>query len=80
MTDGLYGKYCVFKSKDVSVNKLGGFEARQPLTDCFVLRPEKDGAARAAVLHYAMACEQDSPQLASELREWIAKLEAEDGL
>lgn len=54
---GLYGKYIVRKRSDNSI-----------VTNCFVLRPDRDDAAIAAMLAYADAT-SDS-QLAQELREW----------
>lgn len=54
---GLYGKYIVRKSSDNSI-----------VTNCFVLRPDRDDAAIAAMLAYANAT--DDELLAQELREW----------
>ena len=55
---GLYSKYEVRKRSDGT-----------PVNDCFVLRPDRDDAAIAAMLAYADAT-SDS-QLAKELREWV---------
>lgn len=54
---GLYSKYEVKKRSDGT-----------PVNNCFVLRPDRDDAAIAAMLAYADAT-SDS-QLAKELREW----------
>lgn len=54
---GLYGKYIVRKRSDNSI-----------VTNCFVLRPDRDDAAIAAMLAYANATDDES--LAQELREW----------
>lgn len=54
---GLYGKYIVRKRSDNSI-----------VTNCFVLRPDRDDAAIAAMLAYANAT--DDELLAQELREW----------
>lgn len=55
---GLYSKYEVRKRSDGT-----------PVNNCFVLRPDRDDAAIAAMLAYADAT-SDS-QLAKELREWV---------
>ncbi len=56
--EGLKIKYIVRKVEDGSlVNK------------CFVLRPDKDEAARKALLAYADAT--DNKQLAEDIRKWI---------
>lgn len=62
---GLYGKYIV-------VNIKSGEE----ITDCFVLRPGRDPAARAALLAYAEATE--NAQLADDLQHWLVDIEAEE--
>lgn len=54
---GLYGKYIVRKRSDNSI-----------VTNCFVLRPDRDDAAIAAMLAYANST--DDELLAQELREW----------
>lgn len=54
---GLYGKYIVRKRSDNSI-----------VTNCFVLRPDRDDAAIAAMLAYANTT--DDELLAQELREW----------
>ena len=55
---GLYSKYEVRRRSDGT-----------PVNNCFVLRPDRDDAAIAAMLAYADAT-SDS-QLAKELREWV---------
>ena len=55
---GLYSRYEVRKRSDGT-----------PVNNCFVLRPDRDDAAIAAMLAYADAT-SDS-QLAKELREWV---------
>ena len=54
---GLYGKYIVRKRSDNSI-----------VTNCFVLRPDRDDAAIVALLAYANATVNE--QLAQELIEW----------
>ena len=55
---GLYGKYTVYKNKDGSL-----------VTGCFILRPEKDPAAVAALRAYAAAT--DNTELASDIIKWV---------
>jgi len=55
---GLIHKYNVFKE-----------ETGEQVTDCFVLRPEKDDAARIAMLAYARATWNDA--LAQDIRKWM---------
>lgn len=65
--DGLYGKYAVF-------------EDGEPVEGCFVLEPESDPAALAAMKTYAQAT--DDHELAEDLEAWIAAIEdagGEDG-
>lgn len=57
---GLYAKYTITKNSDGSEVK-----------DAFVLKPETDRHARIAMLDYARSVENDDPQLADELREWV---------
>lgn len=47
----------------------------EPVHDCFVLRPQKDAAARAALLAYAKATH--NAKLASDLIVWVRQLELE---
>lgn len=54
---GLYSKYEVKKRSDGT-----------PVENCFVLRPDRDDAAIAAMLAYADATSDE--QLSQELREW----------
>lgn len=53
---GLYDKYEVRKDGE-------------PIGDCFVLEPENDPAAAAALRTYAQAT--DDPELREDLREWL---------
>lgn len=55
---GLYNKYVVFRNKDGSL-----------VTNCFVLRPDKDPAAVAALRAYAQAT--DDAKLAADIYKWI---------
>ena len=56
--EGLKVKYRVYKAKD-----------NTPVENCFVLRPEKDLAAVAALTAYAHAT--DNKQLAEDILNWI---------
>jgi len=64
---GLYGKY--------EVRKLGTLPISPPLTDVFVLCPEKDPTALAALIHYAELT--PNVRLAESLREWIQRIQEE---
>lgn len=55
---GLYGKYTVLKNEDGSL-----------ITNCFVLRPEKDPAAVAALRAYAATT--DNAELADDIINWV---------
>lgn len=55
---GLYGKYIVLKNEDGSL-----------VINCFVLRPEKDPAAVAALRAYAATT--DNAELADDIINWI---------
>lgn len=57
---GLHQKY--------EVNKDG-----EPVEDCFVLEPESDEAALAALKEYAL--ETDNHFLAADLADWIAEID-----
>ena len=61
--NGLHDKFEVYKNGE-----------RQ--TGCFVLKPSSDEAARAALLTYATETEND--QLAADIRELVARLNAMD--
>ena len=70
---GLYGKYLV--------RELGGFlngqrTAGPPLTDVFVLRPEKDPAALKAL--FAYAAETSNLELSSDLLAWCQRIVARE--
>lgn len=56
--DGLKAKYRVYKARN-----------GEPVEDCFVLRPNKDPAARAALHAYADAT--DNQQLAEDIGLWL---------
>lgn len=60
---GLYGKYVVAKADTMEV-----------LNGCFVLRPEKDMAARHAILMYAGYVHNSNRTLADDLRAWVLSL------
>lgn len=60
---GLYGKYYVEKDGE-------------PVTECFVLEPRGDAAARAAIQAYAD--ETDDDELARDLRSWVDELDPVD--
>lgn len=49
-------------------------EAQERHKDCatFVLEPKHDLAARNALITYAEACGNDYPELAADLRNWVA--------
>jgi len=59
---GLYIKYDVFKVKDGT-----------PVNNCFVLRPDKDRAARAALQAYAETTENEA--LRNDICEWLKRIE-----
>ncbi|MNP16836.1 hypothetical protein D3C76_1092440 [compost metagenome] len=61
---GLYVKYHVTKMSDGT-----------PVGDCFVLRPDKDPAARAAIQAYAWSI--TNRQLSGELLNWLLRLDSE---
>lgn len=58
---GLYEKYLVFKRNG---DKVDG--------NCFILRPAKDPAARAALMAYAEAT--NNQQLATDIMVWLSSL------
>ncbi len=57
---GLWGKY--------EVRDNGGYH----VTNCFVLRPERDATALAALIHYAALT--PNAELAADLEAWIEKI------
>lgn len=59
---GLYGKYTVVNN-----------ETGEQVTDCFVLRPEHDRAARAALYVYGTRC--GNVALRDDLHAWVLRLE-----
>ena len=65
--DGLIFKYCVFKIQNGQLGEL--------VDNCFVLRPDKDLAARYALRTYSRYCE--SASLAQDINDWLAKIERE---
>lgn len=58
MNDGLRAKYIVRKA-----------ETGETVENCFVLRPEKDAAAIAAIRAYAAAT--NNPALSADLLRWV---------
>lgn len=65
---GLYGKYDIYKHET-------GEEVKGP---AFVLRPDRDEAARLAIRFYAIFTENEA--LASDLRQWMNEIEVEKRL
>ncbi len=63
--ESLYSKYIVTYS-----------DGRPVEGDCFVLRPDRDSAARVAIKVYALYC--GNPQLSNELINWIDCLRSEN--
>ncbi|MDQ0091633.1 hypothetical protein J2T12_005073 [Paenibacillus anaericanus] len=61
MSQGLYSKYKVFKS-----------DTGEVVEECFVLRPQKDPAARIALLEYASATY--NADLAQDISLWLSNL------
>lgn len=57
---GLHGKYLVYKNG-------------KPQDGCFVLKPETDPAARAALEAYVD--KTGNERLATDLREWLARID-----
>lgn len=68
---GLYQKFVAFKCED---GKIVG----DPLTDVFVLRPDRDVHAREALRAYARSAGHEEPtrNLARDLGAWLARLDA----
>lgn len=64
-------EYCGLKRKYVVLKSDSG----EPVEGCFVLRPDKDKTAIAAILAYANAT--DNQVLAKDIREWISTLPAD---
>lgn len=60
---GLYQKYSVTKDDE-------------PQDGCFVLKPESDPAARAALWEYAH--ETNDAELAADLRAWVLSISPEE--
>lgn len=58
--EGLYSKYTV-------INNQTGLE----VSDCFVLKPTKDEAARLALLYYAEICGNED--LRNDIKAWLDK-------
>ncbi len=59
--DGLKVKYRVYKARN-----------GEPVENCFVLRPDKDMAARMAIRRYAECTE--NRQLAADLEMWVDEM------
>lgn len=68
--NGLYRKYVV------SVSKANG-EQVDPDAEYLVLRLDTDEAARKAALVYADGIEDTMPELADDIRNWVATIENE---
>ena len=66
MKNGLMVKYNVTKIDDGTV-----------VNNCFVLRPDKDHAARAALRAYADATPNDA--LRRDIRKWVDEIEQDGG-
>jgi hypothetical protein len=62
---GIQVKYRVFKARN-----------GEPVEDCFILRPDKDIAARAALMAYAAAT--DNEELHFDIYSWVEDLEERD--
>ena len=60
---GLYAKYRITKTSDGS-----------EVENAFVLRPDRDRHAMAALTAYANSVELENPHFANELREWIREM------
>lgn len=60
---GLFKKYTV-RNNDTGAD----------VADCFVLRPTRDPAARAAAVAYAQAVQADNPELAADLYTWLGTI------
>lgn len=65
MDKGLFGKFIVLRNID-------GYHE---VPGCFVLRPEVDEHAYAAVSAYANSVHSENLQLASDLRGWLIKID-----
>jgi hypothetical protein len=74
---GLYGKFIVFKA-DASGTHIE--PNSKPLTDVFVLRPERDVHAREALRAYARSSsyEQSTRRLAHDLFAWLDAIEQKE--
>lgn len=62
--NGLYNKYTIIKNSDVSVVK----------DKCFILKPQNDPHARAALEAYAKSVEAENPELANDIRNWLQEI------
>lgn len=71
---GLYNKYIVIKAEEAEEVTPGLFLGRQIDGDCFVLRPDRDHAARAALREYAE--ETTNLKLAAEIYDWLVRIGA----
>src|SRR5437868_3370884 len=60
---GLFKKYTV-RNNDTGAD----------VADCFVLRPTRDTAARAAVAAYAQAVQATNAELAADLYTWLGTI------
>lgn len=78
---GLYGKFFVFKVADLSDQQADALAEHDPppLDEfVFVLRYDRDPAARRALHEYACAIESENPKLADELRWRLARTPRHD--
>ena len=64
---GLYSKFVVYEDN-------GGVLGME-VTDCFVLRPDQDASALAALMHYAALTPNE--ELAADLEAWIERIQGE---
>ena len=64
--EGLRHKYNVFKA-----------ETGEPVENCFVLRPDRDLAARKALYTYLLSI--NNIDLADDLHDWLCALEGRNG-
>ena len=68
---GLYSKFVVYENDARGLGGLG-----MEVTDCFVLRPEQDASALAALMHYAALTPNE--ELAADLEAWIRSIQRAD--
>lgn len=61
--NGLYQKYVVYR-----------YDNGDEVEGCFVLKPETDSHARYAIDQYAISIQNENPQLAEDLWDWLTRL------